>query len=297
MWPARASSNQGDAMTAAVSRVIWLVFLASTGAASAATHELARVQQVYDGDTVLLEDGRKVRYLGINAPEYQEPFYLKAKRFNESLVLNREIRLEFDGERADTYGRLLAYVYVGDLLVNARIVREGLAHAFFIGPGRKHDALLLETQEQAKRRRAGIWSSGGDKKLVKITSVYRADPERPDGPASYVRIANLSGQALRLAGYTLSNESGQRYLFPDVVIADPGHTLIISGAAGGHGTSANAQRIVYWPGMAWDREDTVYLLDRSGATVDSFRYKERKTKDRPKNKKSPPVQASPPIHG
>lgn len=283
-------------MKTAVSRVIWLVFLASAGAASTATHELARVQQVYDGDTVLLEDGRKVRYLGINAPEYQEPFYLKAKRFNESLVLNREIRLEFDRERADAYGRLLAYVYVGDLLVNARIVREGLAHAFFIGPVRKHDALFLETQEQAKRRRAGIWSSGGDKKTVKITSVYRAGPERPDGPASYVRIANLSGQALRLAGYTLSNESGQRYVFPDVAIEAPGYTLIVSGATDGNGKSGNSQRIVHWPAMAWDREDTAYLMDRSGTIVDTFHYKERKTKDRPKNKKSPPAQASPPIH-
>src|SRR5574337_1959929 len=65
-------------------------------AASAAADERGRAKQVYDGDTILLEDGRTVRYLGINAPEYQEPFYLKAKRLNESLVLEREIRLEFD---------------------------------------------------------------------------------------------------------------------------------------------------------------------------------------------------------
>ncbi len=285
------------ARNAASPLVYLLLLLAAPAVGSPATaQESARVKQVYDGDTILLEDGRKVRYLGINAPEYREPFYLKAKRFNESLVLNREIRLEFDQERADAYGRLLAYVYVGDQLVNARIVHEGLAHAFFIGPVRKHDALFLETQEQARRRRAGIWSSGGDKKTVKITSVYRADPDQPDGPASYVRIANLSSKEVRLAGYTLSNESGQRYVFPDVTIEDPGYTLIVSGATGGNGKSGNTQRTVHWPGMAWDREDTAYLIDRSGAIVDSFRYKERKTKDQPKNKKSPPAQASPPIH-
>lgn len=170
-------------MKAAVSRAIWLLILAATSTptvgALATPEALARVKRVYDGDTVLLEDGRRVRYLGINAPEYQEPFYLKAKRLNESLVLGREIRLEFDQEKSDSYGRLLAYVYVGNQMVNTRLVQEGLAHAFFIGPSRRHNALLLETQEKARQRRAGIWSSWGDKKNIKITSVHPADPENP----------------------------------------------------------------------------------------------------------------------
>src|SRR5574337_1328007 len=86
--------------------------------APVATDELVRVKRVYDGDTVLLEDGRTVRYLGINAPEFQEPFYLKAKRSNESLVMGRNIRLELDQERTDGYGRVLAYVYAGNEMVN-----------------------------------------------------------------------------------------------------------------------------------------------------------------------------------
>lgn len=280
--------------TSAALILLPLLIAAPSTANPETVQELARVKHVYDGDTVQLEDGRKVRYLGINAPEYQEPFYLKAKRFNESLVLNREVRLEFEPARTDAYGRLLAHVFVGDQMVNARVVREGLAHAFFIGPGHKHNALLLEAQEQARRRRAGIWSSGGDKKTVKITSVYRADPGNNEGSASYVRLANLSGKEVRLAGYTLTSENGQRYVFPDVAIEDPGYTLIISGVADGNGKSGNSQRIVHWPGMAWDREDTAYLMDRSGTIVDTFRYKERKSKDQPKNKKSPPALASPP---
>ena len=91
---------------------LWLVLVFAVGGLApgvrASADEFGRVKQVYDGDTVLLEDGRRVRYLGINAPEFREPFYLKAKRFNESLVQGREIRLEFDVERADAYDRLLA---------------------------------------------------------------------------------------------------------------------------------------------------------------------------------------------
>lgn len=283
-------------MKATVSRVIWLVFLAAAGTPTvgtpAATQASARVQQVYDGDTVLLENGRKLRYLGINTPEYQEPFYSKAKRFNESLVLNREIRLEFDREKSDSYGRLLAYVYVGDQLINARLVQAGLAHAFFIGPDRRHNTLLLEMQENAKLRRVGIWSSGGHKKNLKITSVRRADSDTH----AYVRIANLSNKRVRMAGYTLSNEGGQSYRFPDVAIEDPGYTLIISGTAGSDGKNGDNQGIVHWPSMAWDKEDTAYITDPSGAIVDTFRYREYEKKSRSKEKKSPRVRTSPSTH-
>ena len=121
--------------------------------------QLFPVKRVYDGDTILLEDGRKVRYLGINAPEFQEPFYLKAKRLNESLVLGREIRLEFDQERAESFDRVLAYVYVGDEMVNARLVQEGLAHAFFVGPSRKHNALLLRDRKSTRLNSSHIQKS------------------------------------------------------------------------------------------------------------------------------------------
>ena len=241
----------------------------------ATADELFRVKQVYDGDTVLLEDGRKVRYLGINSPEFQEPFYLKAKRFNESLVLGKEIRLEFDQEGADSYNRILAYVYVGDQMVNARLVGEGLAHVFFIGPNRKHNALLLQSQAAAKQRRVGIWSARARPKDLKITNVHLADPGKPDPYAPYVRIANLSKALIRLAGYVLSNESGQRYRFPDVAI-DPGYTVLVASKERKDGIDERGQMVVHWPtqGSVWDtREDTAFLIDPSGDIVNMFHYK------------------------
>ena len=241
----------------------------------ATADELFRVKQVYDGDTVLLEDGRKVRYLGINSPEFQEPFYLKAKRFNESLVLGKEIRLEFDQEGADSYNRILAYVYVGDQMVNARLVGEGLAHVFFIGPNRKHNALLLQSQAAAKQRRVGIWSARARPKDLKITNVHLADPDMPDPYAPYVRIANLSNGSIRLSGYRLSNESGQKYLFPDIAI-NPGYTVIVASTEGKDGIDEKGQMLVHWPtqGSVWDtREDTAFLIDPSGDIVDTFHYK------------------------
>jgi micrococcal nuclease len=253
-------------------------------AAPASADELARVKQVYDGDTVLLEDGRRIRYLGINAPEFREPFYLKAKRFNESLVQGRDIRLEFDVERTDTYDRLLAYVYAGDQMVNADLVRQGLAHAFFVGPGRKHNALFLRLQNEARQRRLGIWSVRGRQKDLKITSVRLRDPADPDPHTPYVRITNLSNDAIRLAGHVLSNESGGRFVFPDMVV-EPGYTVLVTSTSGPDGADSRGQLIVHWPAQStvWDpNEDTAFLLDPAGIVVDTFPYKARRSTRSPR---------------
>ena len=258
---------------------------------SVTADERVRVNRVYDGDTILLEDGRKVRYLGINSPEFQEPFYLKAKRFNESLVLGKEIRLEFDQERSDAYNRILAYVYVGDQMVNARLVKEGLAHVFLIGPSRRHSALLLQAQAEAKQNRVGIWSARARPKDLKITNVHLAEKDKPDPNAPYVRIANLSNGPVRMTGYILSNESGQKYVFPEVRI-DPGYTIIVSSTAGKDGIDDRGQMVVRWPAQssAWDpREDTAFLTDPSGEIVDSFHYKgKRISASSPRSKQKAP---------
>lgn len=248
--------------------------------APGAADELVRVKRVYDGDTVLLNDGRTVRYLGINAPEYQEPFYLKAKRLNETLVLGREVRLEFDRERGDGHDRLLAYVYAGDELVNARLIREGLAHAFFIGPNRRHHALLLRLQAEAQQRGVGIWSARGRARELKITNVHPNDPTKDDQYPSYVRIANLSNTPIRLAGYVLSSEGGHRYNFPDASL-DPGQTVVVSSGNGPDGIDARGQLVVHWSTQepVWDPvEDTAFLKDPSGSLVDTFHYKGKRVR-------------------
>jgi len=265
---------------------------AATLTAPVAPHELVRVKRVFDGDTVLLEDGRTVRYLGINTPEFQEPFYLKAKQFNESLVLGQDIRLEFDRERTDGRDRALAYVYAGHEMVNARLIQEGLAHTFFIGPNQTHHALLLRLQAEAKQRKVGIWSTRGRVRDLKITNVHPVDATQDEQYPAYVRIANLSNAAIRLAGHVLSNEAGQSYTFPDVNV-DPGYTVIVSSGCGTDGVDAREQLVVHWctQGPVWDlAEDTAFLKDPNGALVDTFHYKgkqvrrspARSTRQRPK---------------
>jgi len=235
------------------------------------------VKRVVDGDTILLEDGRRVRYLGINTPEFGEPYSRRAKDLNTVLVRGREVRLEPDQEAADSYGRTLAYVHVGPDMVNARLVHEGLAHAFFIGPGRRHNDLLLRLQEEAKARRLGIWSSRGRFKELKITGVHLPDPAAAEPPRTYVRIACLGSARMNLVGYVLENDAGMQFRFPDAML-DPGYTVLVVHSEGRDGLDSRGQLVMHWAGATspWTAAGgTSYLRGPDGRLVDTFRYRGR----------------------
>ena len=255
--------------------LLFLLFIISGPALS---QETGKVQRVYDGDTVLLSDGRKVRYLGINTPEWQEPFYLKAKRLNESLVMGKDARLEFDEERVDKYGRLLAYLYVGGQMINAKLIEDGLAHAFFIPPNRKYNALLLKLQADAREHKLGIWSKRGKMSVLKITSVHPPRSAAGELIQPYSRIANISNIRVNLAGYTLSSEAGSPYKFPDIHLA-PGYTVLVVSGKGVNHLNSESNLIVYWNDQPakWDEEeDTAYLTAPDGTLIDSYHYKGRR---------------------
>ena len=126
----------------------------------------ANVLRVIDGDTIEVSiDGRAedVRYIGVDTPESVTPgepvecFGRRASAFNASLVEGREVRLRFDRELRDDYGRLLAYVYAGDRFVNAELVRRGFARTLTIPPNDTHARLLARLEREAGRAGRGLW--------------------------------------------------------------------------------------------------------------------------------------------
>lgn len=125
-----------------------------------------RAKWVIDGDTIVINNGRKVRYIGIDAPELAhddheaEPYGEEAKRFNISLVNRKEVRLEFDKERNDQYERLLAYVFLKDgTFVNAEILSNGYAYLLYHRPNIKHNSVMLQSQQAAMSAKKGIWQN------------------------------------------------------------------------------------------------------------------------------------------
>ncbi len=121
----------------------------------------ARVIQVIDGDTIIIEGGYRVRYIGIDAPEVHprlEAYGIEAWQANRDMVEGKKVRLETDVSEKDKYGRLLRYVWVDDVLVEAELVRQGLAQAKAYPPDTKYQDYLAELETEARLMGRGMWA-------------------------------------------------------------------------------------------------------------------------------------------
>lgn len=138
----------------------------------------SRVDHVSDGDTLILQSGEKVRLIGVDTPEIhdddhrnlahaqkygQSPavvdeFAQKARVFAQKMVLNKEVRLEYDWQRQDKFGRTLAYVYrkSDNLFLNAELVNQGYGFAYTRFPF-KYKKEFRGYEEEARKNRRGLW--------------------------------------------------------------------------------------------------------------------------------------------
>jgi endonuclease YncB( thermonuclease family) len=116
---------------------------------------------VEDGDTFVDADGNRVRLLGIDTPEKDHPLYTQAQQRLAELLSGGELRYRYGPRRYDRYGRILALVYADTVLVNSRLLFEGMADAYFF-PGDGLDRALLDSlcdaQTTARVAGVGIWS-------------------------------------------------------------------------------------------------------------------------------------------
>lgn len=144
------------------------------GSIDARAHGTVRVRvlRVVDGDTIKVTAGGRsdtVRYIGIDTPEDVKPgvpvacFARAAAARNGALVRGRRVRLRFDSNPRDRYGRMLAYVYrEGDgLFVNAALVRAGYARAYPFPDNRAQRALFAGLDTAARAAGRGLWGACG----------------------------------------------------------------------------------------------------------------------------------------
>ncbi len=125
--------------------------------------ELATVLEVLDGDTIdVALDGEtyRVRYIGVNTPERDEVCFDEARAANTLLVGGQRVRMLGDISETDQYGRLLRYVYVGDLFVNAKLVELGMAEARAYPPDVAFEAFFEGLEQQARDQGIGCWPTG-----------------------------------------------------------------------------------------------------------------------------------------
>ena len=139
------------------------------------------VSRVIDGDTIVLNDGERVRLIGIDTPEsryskklqrdsghtgkdYQTIIAMgkKATEFTRRIADKKRVTLEFDIEKRDRYGRLLAYVYLPDgKMLNAEILRQGYGQLYTFQPNIKYVDLFIKVQAEARSNDRGLWENNG----------------------------------------------------------------------------------------------------------------------------------------
>ena len=129
--------------------------------------EMVRVRQVYDGDSLVLADGRRVRLIGVNTPELgrdgapHQPLALRARDRLRQLVFAsaQRVRLRYGPERKDRHGRTLAHLFLADGgNAAARLLEEGLGWAIAIPPNLWGQACYQRAERRARQARRGVWS-------------------------------------------------------------------------------------------------------------------------------------------
>ena len=134
----------------------------ATAAPTLPAGDWAEVTYVFDGDSIEAElDGRtyRLRYIGVDTPEREEPFYQEALDFNRDLVAGQTVTLVRDVSETDQYGRLLRYVYLDDgTFVNAAIIRAGMGRLVTFPPDVAQTDHFKQLQAEAREADAGMWS-------------------------------------------------------------------------------------------------------------------------------------------
>lgn len=201
------------------------------------------VKRVIDGDTIVLNNGEIVRYIGINAPELSDDptksacFAQEARKANEQLTLGKKVRLEKSGNDRDIYGRLLRYVWVDDVLINQELVTRGLVYSFnFNIPHPKEDEFEF-FEKEAQEKKLGLWGSSceqeGEDDKNKKTTLQRASlactPQTNQSPThlpviinevawmgtsqgsanEWIELKNISSFDVDLSGWAITDKDSQ----------------------------------------------------------------------------------------
>ncbi len=211
---------------------------------SDAEREIVKISRVLDGDTVELEDGRKVRFANINTPEKKFAYSELAKNYLVGFV-GKDIEMENLG--GDKYGRTLGKLFLKSEYLNLEIVRQGMAHAYLVFEDEVRDFSLAE--KYAIDEGLGIWHTSEDADCISATiNKYE----------EYVLIYDSCD--LNEKGWTIKDESTKSYKIEE----DFGEKLAIYS---GEGVDSKETR--YWKRKnVWnDDKDRIFIRDADGLLV------------------------------
>lgn len=236
------------------------------------------VSKVIDGDTVVLANGQKVRYIGINSPEINQPYGNEATGFNKRLVIGKKVTVLFDAQEKDQYRRLLGYVYQGDRFINKEMIANGWAISESISPNVLHQQEFKDTEILAKKSCKGLWADicmPVTKSCINIDSI-RSDASGVDGENlndEWVVIENACTDSLDLTGWLLKDSSARNsYVFKTFELSPQQIVKIHSGCG------IDIKEDLYWKcpeidHAIWNNTgDEAMLFDTYGKLLSVYSY-------------------------
>ena len=236
--------------------------------------EGGKVVKVYDGDTITLASGDKVRLRWVNTPELRplEPFAVEARDSATKLLMGQEVELVYGpGDKRDGYGRLVAGIRSEESDLSMHLLKQGYAHVFLIPPDDLDPAGLLAAQDEARSKKLGIWSLADYAGELHITS-FHANGRGDDAKyvnGEYLRVCNITSQSLDLSAFTIENLSGSKFDLPAVTLP-AGHTVKIHSGKGTHRDDPTGQIAVYLGSdvpLYDNKRDKATIRTKDGAVV------------------------------
>jgi len=264
------------------------------------TDGAAHVLRVVDGDTIEVEiDGApyRVRYIGVDTPEQGMPFYDEATQANADLVTGRDVLLEKDVSETDQYGRLLRYVYIGDMMVNEELLRSGIAQVATFPPDVRHIDRFLAVQQEAQAAGVGLWAAATPAPLPSEPTATLVPPAPPSGEGGqvvinpscsqfnspgddntsreeeYVCVSNQGAIAVNMTGWMIKDEENWTYAFPTFTLDRAASVRVRTGCG------TNTQQDLFWckegATAVWNNGgDTVFLFDGAANLIAEYHYTE-----------------------
>ena len=228
--------------------------------------DTARVDRVIDGDTLDLDDGTRVRLIGINTPERGQPYYDDATNFLRNRVENEIVGIEYDVEVTDQFDRTLAYIWLDDNLINVEVLLNGYADTYFIPPNTHHESLFNNAEDTAKSGSIGIWQRGVSGIEIRTIFYNAPGPDEDNPNGEWIELENTTNASINMRNYTLQDSSSSNlYTFGGFTLGAGDIVTIYSGC----GDDASDE--LYWcnNGSIWNNGgDSAMLRDNNGDFVD-----------------------------
>jgi endonuclease YncB( thermonuclease family) len=223
------------------------------------------VSSIIDGDTILLANGDKVRLIGVDAPEKNQPYFKEVIIELEKLK-GKQVKLVRDKTNKDRYGRLLRYVFLGDYFVNLELLRNGLAYAYVVAPDDKYAEEFFAAEKFARENKLGIWNNSEFAECIFLDE-FHFDAKGEDSVNlndEYVIFQNRCPFSINMNSWTLADRGFNKLIFFNFSLPAGAKVKIFSG----NGTNSDFK--IYWNSKypVWNNDgDTLILRDEKGKLV------------------------------